>query len=375
MKSPNPSHGNTSFTGAVKSRIAAGICSMLLPSMTFAAPVANYLLVESLESHDVQVVDTQARKVVKNIEVRDNTDDVMGSPDGERFYIALQGNDNSPFGHQTNESGKVLAFDTRTKEQLWSLSVDGSPHHLARSPDGKFIYVPMYNRNWILVVNADDGTIASWWPAILGNHSLEISRDGKHIYAGNMMTDAVYVYDTERGELVMAIDSKGQEGNRPIVIDDDRKLMYMQLSKLHGFEVRRLDTGEYVETIKLPPLENDPGKGGARDGDDLYVNKLPTAFPYTYNHGLAMTPDGKYLLAAATVANYVAVYSLPDFELRGTVGVGKQPNWIVSDPEGKFAYVSNPGDDSISVIDIEKIEEVAQIPVGTVPRRIAFSTE
>ena len=99
------------------------------------------------------------------------------------------------------------------------------------------------------------------------------------------------------------------------------------------------------------------------------------AWPYTYNHGLAMTRDGRYLVAAATVANYAAVYSLPDFGLKGIVPVGGSPNWVVCDPEGRFAYVTNPKDDSVSVIDIESVREVARIPVGKGPKRIAFSVE
>ena len=83
------------------------------------------------------------------------------------------------------------------------------------------------------------------------------------------------------------------------------------------------------------------------------------AWPYTYNHGLAMTSDGRHLVAVATVANYAAIYSLPDFSLKGTVPVGGSPNWVVCDPEGKFAYVSNPKDNSVSVIDIAAVREVA----------------
>jgi YVTN family beta-propeller protein len=71
----------------------------------------------------------------------------------------------------------------------------------------------------------------------------------------------------------------------------------------------------------------------------------------------------------------VAIYSLPDFTLKGTVPVGGSPNWVVCDPEGKFAYVTNPKDDSVSVIDIAGVREVARIPVGKGPKRIAFSVE
>jgi len=88
-----------------------------------------------------------------------------------------------------------------------------------------------------------------------------------------------------------------------------------------------------------------------------------------------MTRDGKHLVAVATVANYAAVYSLPDFTLKGTVPVGGSPNWVVCDPDGRFAYVSNPKDDSVSVIDIAAVRDAGRIKVGKGPKRVAFSVE
>jgi YVTN family beta-propeller protein len=333
----------------------------------------NWLLVESPLSQNVQVIDTAARKVVKNIDIREQTDDVMGSPDGRVFYVVAQDDMRSPFGYQTNESGKVMAFDSGTLEPLWSVALDGSPNHTSRSPDGKRIYVPLYTRDWLLVLNAKDGSIEQWWPATIGNHATEVSRDGTRLFVGNMVSDAIYVYDTATGKVVMSIDAG--ESVRPIVLDEPRGLLYYQLSRLHGFEVRRLADGSFVQRVELPPLEKGVPKPGASLAERLADMEGAAAWPYTYNHGLAMTRDGRHLVAVATVANYVAIYALPEFKLKGIVPVGGSPNWVVCDPEGKYAYVTNPKDDSVSVIDIEGVREAARIPVGKGPKRIAFSVE
>ena len=99
-----------------------------------------------------------------------------------------------------------MAFDSRTFAPLWSVALDGSPNHVSRSPDGKRIYVPLYTRHWMVVLNAEDGSIEQWWPATIGNHATEISADGTRLYVGNMVTDAIYVYDTATGKVVMAMD-------------------------------------------------------------------------------------------------------------------------------------------------------------------------
>lgn len=352
---------------------ASAVWLALFALSAWADEPHNWLLVESPLSQNVQVIDTAARKVVKNIDIHEHTDDVMGSPDGHVFYVVAQDDMRSPFGYQTNESGKVMAFDSGTLERLWSVALDGSPNHTSRSPDGRRIYVPLYTRDWLLVLNAKDGSIEQWWPATIGNHATEISKDGTRLFVGNMVSDAIYVYDTATGKVVMSIDAG--ESVRPIVLDEPRGLLYYQLSRLHGFEVRKLADGSFVRRVELPPLEQNVPTPGANLAERLADMEGAAAWPYTYNHGLAMTRDGRHLVAVATVANYVAIYALPEFKLKGIVPVGGSPNWVVCDPEGKYAYVTNPKDNSVSVIDIEGMREAARIPVGKGPKRIAFSVE
>ncbi len=346
---------------------------LLFPLSAAADSAPNRLLVESPLSRDVQVIDTATRRVVRSLAIGDHTEDVMGSPDGGRFYVVAQGDMRSPFGYQNNESGKVMAFDSRTLAPLWSVALDGSPNHISRSPDGKHIYVPLYTRQWMVVLSAEDGSIEHWWPATIGNHATEISADGTRLYVGNMVTDAIYVYDTATGRVVMSLDVG--ESVRPIILDEPRGLIYYQLSRLHGFEVRRIADGSFVRRVDLPALERPVPVPGEDLKERLANLEGASAWPYTYNHGLAMTRDGRRLIAVATVANYAAIYSLPGFELKGRVPVGGSPNWVVCDREGKFAYVTNPRDNSVSVIDIEAVREVARIPVGKGPKRIAFSVE
>lgn len=349
------------------------LLQLLGATATVAEQPRNWLIVESPHSQDVQVVDPRTREVVRSIPIGEHTDDVMGSPDGRVFYVGAQDDMRSPFGYQNNESGKVMAFDSRSFEPLWSVALDGSPNHMSRSPDGKRIYVPLYTRQWLVVLDAKDGSITHWWPATIGNHATEISADGTRLYVGNMVTDAIYVYDTATGKVVMSIDVG--ESVRPIVLDEPRGLLYYQLSRLHGFEVRRLSDGSFVRRVELPALPQPVAAPGGELEERLANLEGASAWPYTYNHGLAMTRDGRHLVAVATVANYAAIYSLPDFTLKGTVPVGGSPNWVACDPEGRFAYVSNPKDDSVSVIDIAAVREAARIKVGKGPKRVAFSVE
>jgi hypothetical protein len=81
------------------------------------------------------------------------------------------------------------------------------------------------------------------------------------------------------------------------VLDPDEKHIIYQLDQFHGFKVRDVATGEITKSVELPPLPSNI--------------KLPDSYPYTVDHGLGVTPDGTKLLAAASLAGYVAVYALP----------------------------------------------------------------
>jgi YVTN family beta-propeller protein len=93
----------------------------------------------------------------------------------------------------------------------------------------------------------------------------------------------------------------------------------------------------------------------------------------TYNgapaHGIGVAPDGKTLWSTSRMNSHVYVYSLPDLKLIGGVPTGTDPDWITFTPDSKRAYVANAVSNTVSVIDMEKLQEVTQVPVGKGPKR------
>jgi len=144
---------------------------------------------------------------------------------------------------------------------------------------------------------------------------------------------------------------------RPLVLDPDESHVIYQLSCFHGFKVRDLKTGA-IASVDLPALP--PG------------TQMPDAYPFTVNHGLAVTPDGTKLLAAGSIGGYVAVYALPQYRLLGTIKVGDDPNWIVVRADSRIAFVTNRGSGTLSVLDLQNLKEIKQIPVGKMPQRLSM---
>jgi YVTN family beta-propeller protein len=147
------------------------------------------------------------------------------------------------------------------------------------------------------------------------------------------------------------------KGIRPMAFatnpDGSTKWIFVQLSAFNGFAVVDFDTHKEINRIKLPDLP--PGK---------------STYPMGGNesHGMAVTADGKTLVVNSRLNSSIYFYSIPELKLLGSTEVGKSPDWVTLTPDGGRAYVANAASNSVSVVDLKSMKEVALIPVGFVPR-------
>jgi YVTN family beta-propeller protein len=95
-------------------------------------------------------------------------------------------------------------------------------------------------------------------------------------------------------------------------------------------------------------------------------------FAYLNTHGLELTPDNRELWVTSFIGNGLMVFdvtgSRPQYET--TVPVGDAPNWLTFSPDGRFAYSANAGANSISIVDTTARKMLAEIKVGSVPKRL-----
>ena len=131
----------------------------------------------------------------------------------------------------------------------------------------------------------------------------------------------------------------------------------MQLSNFHGFAVVDFaERREVMDRIELPEVPE-------AERHSEFLRGSPS-------HGQGVTPDGRMLWLCSKVNSYVYAYSLPDLEYVGGVHVGSHPDWLTFSPDSKYVYVGNAGSNSTSVVDVQAMTEIAQIPVGQVPKRV-----
>lgn len=90
---------------------------------------------------------------------------------------------------------------------------------------------------------------------------------------------------------------------------------------------------------------------------------------------LALTPDGKRLLAVAREANTVTILDTATFDSQASLKVGRAPFALAIAPTGSHALVANAQEGSISDIDLKTQAVTATTRVGAMPYGVAFTAD
>ena len=314
----------------------------LLVTPLIASSVRIYITDAAGDS--VQVIDPAINKVVDEIKDIEIPSGVDFSRDGKQIYISCEGE-------------KMLDFvDRATGKIVGKAPLTGRPNSISTSPDGKLVYVAIAQApGGVDVVDTASMKRIKTIPIKGAVHYAYLTPDGKYIAATSIPGKVITIIDVKTMEPIRDIHPKGAV--RPVAFekgpDGNTDRLFVQESGLHGFEVIDFKTGESLQTVILP---NEPINSVG------YQSDAPA-------HGIFVSPDNTKLWVNSSVAGAVFVYSLPDLKPLGHVVVGDVPDWITFTPDGKFAYVSNAGANSVSAVDTITLKEIARIPVGETPKR------
>ena len=279
------------------------------------------------------------------------------SPDGRTLYVSR------------GFLGDVAAFDIASRRLLWRLEVSGvRADHIALSPDGARLFVSALTTNEVQVIDTRTHAFVGSFPTGDWPHVLEFSPDGRYIYNGSLGNQLLP--DGANGKKQLTVADPGtlqvvrtyqfDAGVRPFVFASDGRTLFLQLSYFNGFAELDLATGQVVRRVALPVT----GPGAQMQRKD-YPNQAA-------HHGIALSPDGRYVCDAGTISNYVALVSRPALSLAAIVPVGDQPAEAETSLDGRYCFVANRGPgahaNSVSVISYAARREVARVPVGQRPQ-------
>ncbi|RDV44945.1 hypothetical protein DOE76_09395 [Leifsonia sp. ku-ls] len=288
------------------------------------SPDGSRLYVGSLtgaDSGSVTVVDTASRRTST---IDTGTPSIVAlalSPDGSRLYTAHQG-------------GAVDVVDTATGAVLATATPSSSAYGVAVSPDGTRLYVSDFQGSQVLVLDAS--TLAEIAPRITAGPSprlLTIKPDGTRAYVADQgapvsgQPGSVAVLDLTTNSFVTSIGTGGL-GTWAVQVSPDGKHVYASNPSSDSISV--IDTAtNRVSGIIRPGLATPYQVKFTPDGTRAYVTNLAndsvsvidtsagavvSAMTVgTTPTALTIAPDGRTAYVANQLSNTVSVIALDTF--------------------------------------------------------------
>jgi YVTN family beta-propeller protein len=190
---------------------------------------------------------------------------------------------------------------------------------------------------------------------------LDFSADGRSLYVSGGNENAVYRYAVERDQLVfrdtMAVGRpfKDRISLGGLCVDDARGLLYVVSKEANTLYA--LDTRTKRVTWSLPL------------GAEAYTCHL--------------TPDNRSLLVTLWGAGTLIVVDCSTHQITRRIAVGDNPNDIAIRSDGRYAFVANADDNSVSVVDLQEGKTIEVLvaslypdaPTGSTTNSVALSPD
>jgi DNA-binding beta-propeller fold protein YncE len=159
---------------------------------------------------------------------------------------------------------------------------------------------------------------------------LDFSKNEKNLYVSGGNENAVFRYRIENQKLILkdtfAVGKpyKGKISLAGLSLDEARNKIYVVSKESNSLYVLDISTKQ-VSSVHLL-------------GAEAYTCK--------------MTPDNKKLLITLWGAGKLLVWNCDTQKIEQTIAVGDNPNDIAIRSDGRFAFVANADDNSVSVVDL-----------------------
>lgn len=320
------------------------------------AVVGEELLVANRTSGTVSVVDVERAWPVGRVQVGGTLSDMVATPDGRHVYV-------------TDEAAGELIRLTRDLRVDARLKVPAYPVTVRLAKDVGTV-AGLWSRR-LAVVDLDAMRVRHVVDLPFAPREQLVSPDGQHVLVADSFGGSFARVDLVTGEIISrgSIDAHNVRGLA--WTPDGRGLLvaHQMLDGRTAAERSRVSWGQVVGNV----LRAVPSSELAR-GDDGPVRHW-SLYPMGSNGrgagdpgAILVTPTGLTAVALSGV-HEVAVRRSP-LDSFTRIPVGRRPVDVVASADGSRLYVANASDDSISVIDTQKLRVVSTIPLGRRPNPI-----
>jgi len=282
------------------------------------------LIVLDKGDNSMVIVNPATRKIVASIPVGKNPHEAAVSDDGKlAFSSNMQGNSISVIDLvQQKEIHRVELPNLRTPHGLYF--ANGKLYFTAQGNDSIARYDPATNQiDW----TRDSGA--------KGTHMLVMTKDLTKIFASNMQSDSIGMYERAPGQ---------QE-----------------------YKLRQIPVGKGPEAIDLSPDGTQVWTATGGDAHVAVINVASGAVVETVHvptqriNRLKFTPDGRRVLLSDSGNGDLVIMDAGSRKEIKRLRVGENCEGILIAPDGARAYVASERSNFVGVIDLKKLELVSKI--------------
>jgi YVTN family beta-propeller protein len=346
------------------------------------------------------VIDPRARRVVAQLKVGSKPRGLAIAPDGKTLYVS------------NSWSDTVSEIDTGSLQIRRTLKPGWGPVGLTTDRSGKYLYVANSVGNDVSLFDLTTGAEIKRFMTQRYPEQILLSRDGRRVYVSNILPH-FGPYDKPPISELLVIDAVKQIIEDRILIPGAIELRHIAEApkSLGGYllvpEIRPKNLGPLigvaqgwvlthgmaviqptVGAVREPPLHAARSGVGAVREPHLQVTQVlldDIDYYFAGQNGAAFTPDGHYALLTASEANTLTIidtarlarrlHEVPSDELPNRLDsartfvvrrleTGYNPQAVVVSPDGRLAYVANRLEDSLTVVDLAKLQIAFTMDLG-----------
>ena len=275
---------------------------------------------------------------------------------------------------------RVALVDSTTYQTLATLDTGKDPHEVRVSPDKRHAYVAA-GRSITAIDLKGRKVKATFDLGTYSAHDIRVSRDGRRLWAACAGAQTILELDAETGKVIKAYKTD-QQGSWFVEITPDERKIYTP--NLEGKSVSVIDRA--TGTVKIIRFEFPVyGIDITPDGKQVWVSGGDLALIDTATDEviarvkaseaetgrIRLTSDGKKLVVA--LSKKLAVFDAKTRRLIGETELGSSPKVLTLSGDNRRAFLTNPDDNSVSVVDIVAGKQLATFKTGTKPDGIGWA--
>jgi DNA-binding beta-propeller fold protein YncE len=299
----------------------------LFTFLSTALPIkAGVLVIAYMEESQVVLVDSATYKTLATFGTGKNPHEVRVSPDKRRAYVA---------------AGKsITAIDLKNRKVKATFDLGSySAHDIRISRDGRRIWAACAGAQAILELESDTGKILKTYTTNQqGSWFVEITPDERKIYTPNLEGKSVSVIDRATGKVKII---RFEDPVYGIDITPDGKQVWVS-----GRDLAVIDTATDKVIARIKTSETETGR-------------------------IRLTSNGKKVVVA--LSKKLAVFDVKTHRLISETELSSSPKVLTLSGDNRRAFLTNPDDNSVSVVDIVAGKQLTTFQTGKKPDGIGWT--